>query len=537
MTRSDDVTTSGLCLHLCRCSSPNRIFCNERSLREIPAGISPSTESLQLRGNHIDDITNLRHLHHLRHLDLYDNVITSLPPPIDLPSSIRVLSLQSNRLVTIRDDVINFLFHLEQLNLRHNQISDLGIPQKTLNSSVRLQTLFLSNNVMTSLPARLPTTLTILQIDHNRVNRVSYLSTGSLTNLQLLDLSHNLLTTNGIETEAMTSLRALQTLNLASNHLDQIPRGLPRTLRALSIAHNRVEYIWAPSGSSGPGHLAYLDRLVSLDLSHNQIKSVQSKSFIGLRLRALNLNGNAFRCDCHLRHLLKWLMTSSVTLSKRNDVKCDRRRVWDVPLEDLRCDDVTSDQIKITKGDDVIVRVDDVTFPPFVTFKVLYGPLRDDVITSTRAPIIRSLREFFSVQLPVGNRSFRVTGLLPGLPYLICIFPRFVERSRVTMTSCVRYTYPSTSPDPYIWFLILLAVLIFSGIFLIINKRRLLASSRTKPHRATGRPVNIAIETDPDRNTLDARSEFIIKMRRSSSFPDFRISRNWNRRDEDGIYV
>uniref|UniRef100_A0A4W4HL99 LRRCT domain-containing protein n=1 Tax=Electrophorus electricus TaxID=8005 RepID=A0A4W4HL99_ELEEL len=79
---------------------------------------------------------------------------------------------------------------------------------------------------------------------------------------------------------------SLQELSLSHNWLERFPRGLPPSLESLQLQENRITYITA-------GVLRHLGNLTRLDLEDNRIRAIQPGALLGLdRLRVLSLKGN-----------------------------------------------------------------------------------------------------------------------------------------------------------------------------------------------------------------------------------------------------
>ncbi|KAI4889357.1 hypothetical protein NFI96_010284 [Prochilodus magdalenae] len=79
---------------------------------------------------------------------------------------------------------------------------------------------------------------------------------------------------------------SLQELSLSHNWLDRFPRGLPPSLESLQLGENRITYITA-------GALRHLGNLTRLDLEDNRIRAIQPGALLGLgRLKMLSLKGN-----------------------------------------------------------------------------------------------------------------------------------------------------------------------------------------------------------------------------------------------------
>ncbi|PBL03723.1 L domain-like protein [Armillaria gallica] len=116
-------------------------FVQNRISRIEHLGMCTKLKSLELGGNRIRDITSLSSLTALEELWLGKNKITTIPPGALTPlTSLRILSLQSNRLTRITG--MEGLVNLQELYLSHNGIEKL----EGLQDNVNLSTLDIGNN-------------------------------------------------------------------------------------------------------------------------------------------------------------------------------------------------------------------------------------------------------------------------------------------------------------------------------------------------------------------------------------------------------
>lgn len=151
-----------------------------------------------------------------------------------------------------------------------------------------LEYLDLSHNLLATVPAGLPHTLTVLHLGRNRIQQVEADKLRGVQGLRYLLLQHNQLGAAGLPAGALRPLRRLHTLHIYSNSLKRVPLALPRRLRSLVLPHNQVATLGAHDLTSTPG-------LVELNLAYNRLASahVHRRAFRSLRaLRSLDLAGN-----------------------------------------------------------------------------------------------------------------------------------------------------------------------------------------------------------------------------------------------------
>ena len=92
-------TRASRCPVECRCESRNRVYCNNRGFRTIPAGIPTDTKVLHLQDNALQNSPQLDaalgELVNLERVMLYNNKLTHVPRLRS--DALRELRLNSNR--------------------------------------------------------------------------------------------------------------------------------------------------------------------------------------------------------------------------------------------------------------------------------------------------------------------------------------------------------------------------------------------------------------------------------------------------------
>ncbi|XP_074059681.1 podocan-like protein 1 [Macrotis lagotis] len=219
-------------------------------------------------------------------LILSSNQLSYLPP--SLPSSLVRLHLQNNQIAKVPRGALGRQFHLRELYLQHNRLSDAGLDATTFSKLKSLEYLDLSNNRLGEVPGGLPPSLVILHLGRNQICHVPAGRLSGIRGLKYLLLQHNPLGPRGLDPAAFRGLRGLHTLHLYASGLEQVPPGLPRHLRALMLPHNHISEL----GSSA---LVATPSLVDLNLAHNRLTSahLHPLAFCHLgHLRTLDLAGN-----------------------------------------------------------------------------------------------------------------------------------------------------------------------------------------------------------------------------------------------------
>ena len=231
-------------------------------------------------------------LSRLQHLDVSRCLLTEWPPQINLLVELTHLDLSHNEITVIPAE-LGELVGLQTLLLSHNGIDDLTADIYLLQ---RLQVLDLSHNRIAALPHLPPSNLSSdpeerrleclidLDLSHNSLTVLDEMLS-MFTGLETFNASHNQI--YGFEGDPLAKLTALRVLDLSHNELPGLSPGLRfcASLQHLRVAHNKL--------SSVPEALSRTTKLVSIDLSHNEITEATGKIFAMLNdLRKVELQHN-----------------------------------------------------------------------------------------------------------------------------------------------------------------------------------------------------------------------------------------------------
>ena len=241
---------------------------------------------------------------------------------------------------TTNFELLGSFSNLIYLDLCHTQLNDLQLNKLLTQVDMPdLTTLILSNNQITLLKTKFPSTIRYLDLSNNHIRSLDYTSFKSLYSLNTLNLSFNspldiqqdtFTRIPYLEVLDLTSilpsipfddlflpLQKLRHLNISSNNLQILPR-LPVPYDAHTIVsydhHLPVVYVDASLNkltrlvfdifSSSSTQDKYI---ISLDLTSNQIETFQLPSLsltTDMKRRGplieLNLKQNPFVCDCTL---------------------------------------------------------------------------------------------------------------------------------------------------------------------------------------------------------------------------------------------
>ncbi|XP_072348932.1 leucine-rich repeat transmembrane protein FLRT2 [Scyliorhinus torazame] len=324
------VTEADFCPSECRCDQ-KFVYCNDRGLTSVPAGIPEGAAILYLQNNAINNAgfpLDLRNVLSVQTVYLYGNELDEFP--VNLPKNMKELHLQENNIQTVSREAIGQLQKLEKLHLDDNSISTVGIEDGAFREATNLKLLFLSRNHLSSVPIGLPLGLEELRLDENRISTVSELAFRNLTNLQRLVLDGNLLTDGGIAEGALEQLMKLTEFSLVRNSLTVPPPNIPGgNLVKLNLQENQINQIPVTA-------FTQLKRLEKLDLSGNQLRMLLKGVFDGMTsLKQILLRNNPWYCDCNIKWVTKWLQSLSFSINVRGLMCQGPDKVRGMAIRDL----------------------------------------------------------------------------------------------------------------------------------------------------------------------------------------------------------
>ncbi|XP_072370191.1 toll-like receptor 8 [Scyliorhinus torazame] len=323
--------------------------CRSHRLHHVPVNIPSNATSLDLAYNQITNISNcsFSSLQNLTKIDLSCNVLPGknmymakgsfstlrnlkelyldenqlFKIPMKLPSSLKLLSLNSNKILNITKDNLPNLSNVETLYLSQNcyHHNPCNMPNHigdgAFSSIKNLKFLRLASNNLTSVPRNLPETLISLSLRENRIQTINQDDFYQLIDLEFLDLTGNCPrcynapypcepcpggSSIHIHPYAFQRLTKLQTLILSSNCLDKMQSSWFQNCTDLKVLHLELNFLVTEIATGD--FLNHLPRLEELDLSFNyKIASYPkninlSSNFSKLiSLRQLRIEGYVFK--------------------------------------------------------------------------------------------------------------------------------------------------------------------------------------------------------------------------------------------------
>ncbi|GAB3948053.1 hypothetical protein GCM10028805_21490 [Spirosoma harenae] len=248
----------------------------------LPSEISQlaELEDLNLGGNKLRQLPNLRQIRALRVLDVNGNQLTALPDDIGQLIQLTSLNVSRNKLAQLPGS-LNRLTSLRTLSLENNQLERLPDDLGRLH---KLHHLSLINNQLRELPNSIGQldSLTSLAIGNNRLKSLPN-SLGQLHNLTDLNIGTNELTTLPA---TIGSLSKLVRLAIEPNPIAELPPSICelRNLESLSIMGTQIRLL--------PDNIGALTKLQRAMLNDNELIALPNSIGRWQSLMSLSLDRN-----------------------------------------------------------------------------------------------------------------------------------------------------------------------------------------------------------------------------------------------------
>ncbi|KAL7722234.1 hypothetical protein QTN25_000983 [Entamoeba marina] len=275
--------------------------CNDNQIPFIPDSISSlqNLHKLYLNNNKLNIFpTSVFHITSLNQLQLTNNQIPLIPDiPQTINSPLTELNLMNNHIYHITDH-ITALKCLQSLNISDNFLSsfpsletlehltNLQISNNTLTTVFslppNLQLLYLPYNEIHDISVALPTKLTVLLLDNNKIIQLPT-SLSNLNNLRILNVASNCL--NAIPS-TIQFLSELQEFNTTGNEILYFPCFNQPTNRFIDLNLSFNHFILLPPT------ITLHQTLTSLDISHNSLMELPTDFTLLSNLRSLNMSTN-----------------------------------------------------------------------------------------------------------------------------------------------------------------------------------------------------------------------------------------------------
>nr|XP_046236683.1 asporin [Scatophagus argus] len=249
----------------CHCS-PRVVQCSDQGQISVPEKIPEDTVILDLQNNDITEIKedDFKGLHKLYGLFLINNKISKIHPkafrdmfhlrllylsynllteiPANLPPNIVELRFHENNINRIQKDAFKGLRKLHVLELGANPLANTGIELGAFNG---LSTLYvgIAEAKLTAVPKDLPSSITELSLDYNKISKVEVEDFIRYKNLQRLGLGFNQI--KFVENGSLARIPNVREIHLDNNRLRKIPPGLSslRYLQVIFLHGNKISNV------------------------------------------------------------------------------------------------------------------------------------------------------------------------------------------------------------------------------------------------------------------------------------------------------
>lgn len=277
-------------------------------------------ETLQMKGNIISDLPPFLflNLHNLRALDLSLNKLEELKrETFSGIERLETLKMNNNLISNLTSDTFHNISQLTELHLEGNKISELA--DNIFFALTKLKVLNLRGNHLTTFSDKVfgfkGSNLTKLNLKGNRLTELSSLC--SLTSLTDLILSSNQL--SNLPEDIFRNVTVLEYLDLSENQLISLPEMIFRDLFSLTVIHlnnNNLRKVDAK---------LFEDQVLiqQLYLSNNQLETLPLGLLDSFATQCtVRLNGNPWKCDCHMWYLYDWVMRYSQDIEMLDRMLC-----------------------------------------------------------------------------------------------------------------------------------------------------------------------------------------------------------------------
>ncbi|KAJ8386672.1 hypothetical protein AAFF_G00167880 [Aldrovandia affinis] len=252
-----------MCPFRCQCHL-RVVQCSDLGLKNVPDKIPSDTTLLDLQNNKISEIreSDFKTLKGLHALILVNNVITTIHPkafmplhklqrlylsknllnemPANMPKSLQELRIHENEITKIRKSAFEGMGNVIVMELGLNPLENSGIDIGAFNDLKRVSYIRIADTSLTEIPKGLPSSLSELHLDGNKITKVQADSLMGLKNLAKLGLSRNEI--GVVDNETLGMMPHLRELHLDHNILTSVPPGLPdhKYIQVIYLHNNKI---------------------------------------------------------------------------------------------------------------------------------------------------------------------------------------------------------------------------------------------------------------------------------------------------------
>ncbi|KAM4523045.1 decorin [Fundulus diaphanus] len=233
-----------------RCQCHLRVIqCSDLGLKEVPADIPDDASLLDLQNNKITEIkeNDFKNLKGLHALILVNNKITTIHPkalspltklqrlylsknllkdmPANMPKSLQELRIHENDITKIKKASFQGMSQVIVMELGSNPLKSAGVEAGAFADLKKVSYIRIADTNLSEIPKGLPSSLSELHLDGNKITKVTSSSLKGLKHLAKLGLSYNEIST--VENGSLANVPHLRELHLDNNALTSVPPGLP----------------------------------------------------------------------------------------------------------------------------------------------------------------------------------------------------------------------------------------------------------------------------------------------------------------------
>ncbi|XP_069824979.1 osteomodulin isoform X1 [Dendropsophus ebraccatus] len=202
--------------------------------------------------------------------------------------------------------------HQPPIHFHHHDYHVLSVPYGTECAREcycppsSIVSMYCDNRKLKTIP-QIPSRIQHLYLQHNDIEAVTMKSFVNATNLMEINLSHNKLKSNKIETGVFATSRHLHQIYLNNNDLEEIPSSISSSVERIFLGSNKINKV-------RENDLQGLVNVTMLDLCNNRIDNIKGRTLSKLtRLMQLNI------CNNKLHSMPASLPTSLMYLSLENN--------------------------------------------------------------------------------------------------------------------------------------------------------------------------------------------------------------------------
>lgn len=269
---------------------------------------------------------------------------------------IREIYAGSNSMTYLHPDTFSKNPRLTKVTVSWNKIEDIH-PQ-TFYNNPDLEFLDFNNNKLKTLnPDVFQNNPSLRSVDLSSNSLVSIYDTTfhNSPNLEYLYLSKNkhIRVHNGLLILA-SSLKVFEAQHCNLSHFSPDFFKNTSKLSKLLLGNNNLSSLDCVSNTDGDDYVDTLTKLQVLDLSNNQLQTIDIEVFKNkmTQLKSLRIEGNPFLCDCKLRSVWLWSQQVGI-IPPQPQITCtdmNRRPVqWDA-MEHLDCNDESLTEKSVSTG-------------------------------------------------------------------------------------------------------------------------------------------------------------------------------------------